>query len=99
MNKPIQFLSFLTLAAVIMISSACAQLSVPSDGSDGALNITSNTVIDLSKALTKTWSDPSSGNGIYDSNQWAVVFKYGSVNITTGAMVTFTNHYANPPDN
>ena len=32
--------------------AAFAQLSVPSDGSDGALVISTNTVIDLSRAVT-----------------------------------------------
>ena len=86
-----------------------AQLNVPSDGSDGALNLTTNTVIDLSLATPGVWTNNNSanaGNGIYDSNQWAVVFKYSSVNIpgtldTNGIVVgynlTFLNHPTHAP--
>jgi plastocyanin len=75
-------------------------LNVPSDGSDGVLNITSNTVIDLSQAVTGTWTNnntANSGKGVYDSSKWAVVFKYQSVNIAVGSTVTFSNHASHAP--
>jgi hypothetical protein len=78
----------------------CAQISIPSDGSDGALNITTNTVIDLSKAVTGVWSNNNSANvgkGIYDASKWAVVFKYSSVNIASNVSVTFSNHPSRAP--
>ena len=77
-----------------------AQLNIPSDGSDGALNITSNTVIDLSKASYGIWSQDNttnSGNGVYDAVQWAVVFKYSSVTIVSNSTVTFQNHPSHAP--
>lgn len=77
-----------------------AQLAIPSDGSDGALNITSNTVIDLSLAVSGVWSNNNSANigkGIYDSSKWAVVFKYASVTIASNASVTFKNHSTRAP--
>src|SRR3954454_8739311 len=77
-----------------------AQLAIPSDGSDGALNITSNTVIDLSQAVTGVWSNNNSANagkGIYDPAKWAVVFKYSTVNIASNATLTFTNHSTHAP--
>lgn len=77
-----------------------AQLTILSDGSDGALNITSNTVIDLSLAVTRDWNDNNTNNagkGIYDSNKWAVVFKYSSVTIASNATVTFANHPSRAP--
>jgi hypothetical protein len=64
-------------------------------GADGPLNITSNTIIDLSQAVTGNWNDNNSANagkGINDATQWAVVFKYSSVTIATGATLTFSNH-------
>jgi len=97
MKKYTTLVAIFALSIAAFVPSLFAQLSIPSDGSDGALNITSNTVIDLSRAATGTWSIPASGNGIYDPVQWAVVFKYSSINIANGATVTFANHYANPP--
>ena len=97
MKKRTQTAATIGMLIAGLAAPASAQLVIPSDGSDGALNITSNTVIDLSKAITGSWSNASSGNGIYDPTQWAVVFKYSSVNISNGATVTFSDHYANPP--
>ena len=81
------------------VPSSLAQLNIPSDGSDGALVINSDTVIDLSQAVTGNWNDNNtahSGNGIYDPNKWAVVFKYSSVNIS-GGTVSFANHPTHAP--
>jgi hypothetical protein len=92
------------------ILTASAQLTIPSDGSDGALNITQDTVIDLSQAVTGTWDQNNSakaGKGVYDPEKWAVVFKYSSVNIEgstsgspaqlVGRTVRFKNHPSNAP--
>ena len=80
---------------------AQAQLTIPgADGSDGALAITSNTVVDLSQAISGVWSNNNSSNagkGVYDSNKWAVVFKYSSVVISNGATLTFSNHPTHAP--
>jgi len=89
---------------------AAADLTIPSDGSDGALNITKDTVIDLSQAVTGTWDQnntANAGKGVYDPEKWAIVFKYTSVNIagqTTGTPavlvgknVTFINHPSHAP--
>jgi hypothetical protein len=73
-------------------------LDIPgADGSDGAFSPTSNVTIDLSTALTGSWSAPGSGNGVYDPNKWAVVFKYSSVDIPAGVTVTFKNHDSRAP--
>ena len=101
------------LAAAAFLGSiltTSAQLTIPSDGSDGALNITADTVIDLSQAVTGTWDQnntANAGKGVYDPEKWAVVFKYTSVNIagfTTGSpavldgrKVTFINHPSHAP--
>ncbi len=98
--KSIRTMAFVAMTLVGVSPSAFAQLNIPSDGSDGALIITSNTVIDLSLAVTRTWSDDNRANfgrGIYDSNKWAVVFKYTSVTISDGATVTFANHSSRAP--
>lgn len=86
-------------ALVASVGSAFAQLIIPSDGTDGAFSPVADVEIDLSQAVTGTWSNPSSipGKGIYDSTKWAIVFKYSSVNIPAGVTVTFKNHPSNAP--
>ncbi len=91
-----------TLASLAALAlDARADIIVPgANGSDGVLNITQNTVIDLSLAPTGVWdSDNSSnaGKGTYDPAKWAVVFKYSSVSISQGATVTFKNHPSRAP--
>lgn len=89
------------LAALVLsfgLASTGAQaLDVGSDGSDGALNVTQNTVIDLGLATTGTWDTPGNGSGVYDPEKWAVVFKYSSVNIQSGKTVSFINHPSDAP--
>ena len=86
------------LALIGGLTSAFAQLTIPSDGTDGALNLPANPTnveIDLSQAVTGTWSDNNAANvgkGIYDAQKWAIVFKYSSVSIPAGVTVTFKNH-------
>jgi hypothetical protein len=99
----IQIKAVLILAAAMsaFAPSLFAQpLNIPSDGSDGDLVITNDTVIDLGQAVTGNWDDNNAahaGNGIYDPNKWAVVFKYSSVFIANGATLTFSNHPTHAP--
>jgi hypothetical protein len=72
----------------------------PGANSDGELSITADTVIDLSKATTGTWDQNNTanqGNGVYDPQKWAVVFKYSHVTIGRNAKVTFKNHATRAP--
>ena len=88
------------VVATMSMEAARASLNIPSDGSDGALVIAEDTVIDLSQAVTSNWdanNGANVGKGIYDSNKWAVVFKYSSVTIQAGATVTFKNHASRAP--
>ena len=90
------------LAAVFTLTlGASAAIIVPgADGSDGVLNITVDTVIDLSQAPTGLWdanNTANAGKGIYDPAKWAVVFKYSSVTIAAGKTVTFKNHASRAP--
>ena len=88
------------LLSLFYASSAIANLNIPSDGSDGALVITNNTVIDLSQAISGNWNTNNSahaGRGVYDPTKWAVVFKYSSVVVEGGATVTFKNHASRAP--
>lgn len=54
--------------------------------------------IDLSRASDGTW-DTAAGtpDGIYDAAQWAVVFRYSTIDIPPGVTVVFKNHPKNPP--
>ncbi len=87
------------VTALLSGTGARAQINVGSDGSDGVLNVTSSIEIDLGLAATGSWTDPSpvAGQGVYDPDQWAVVFKYSSVNISAGQTVTFKNHPSRAP--
>ena len=99
---PIMKTWYLKSATVVLVCSRMlgAELVIPSDGSDGALNILTNTVIDLAAASTNLWNAPNGereGTGVYDAEKWAVVFKYDSVYIDAGATVTFKNHPSRAP--
>jgi plastocyanin len=87
------------LTAALLLAgavAASATLNVSSDGSDGALNVTTaNKVIDLRLATSGTWNQnnaANTGNGVYDRDKRAVIFKFSSVNIAAGRTVTFINH-------
>lgn len=87
------------LGLVACASFAFAAPNVYSDGSDGAFAPTAaTTTIDLGLAATGNWeTTPGNGNGVYDPEKWAVVFKYVSVNIASGKTVTFINHPSGAP--
>jgi plastocyanin len=91
----------LAIACLLSVAAARAAITVPgADGSDGVLNITANTVIDLAQAVPAAWdanNTANAGKGVYDAGKWAVVFKYSSVTVATGATVTFTNHPSRAP--
>lgn len=95
--------STLRLACAFLASYGLlkADIVVPgANGTDGALNITADTVIDLSQAPTGTWDQDNSvnaGKGVYDPEKWAVVFKYTGINIASGAKVTFKNNASRAP--
>jgi plastocyanin len=93
----------LILGFAMLQSVGFAAIVVPgADGSDGILHVPSNTtmVIDLSQAVSADWdadNTANAGSGVYDSNKWAVVFKYSSVTIDPGATLTFSNHPSRAP--
>lgn len=71
----------------------------PAAGSDLAFNPANSLTVDLSLAPTAAWDAvaPAPGNGVYDPEKWAVVFKYDSVNIPAGVTVTFKNNASRAP--
>jgi plastocyanin len=87
------------MALLLLGGNAHGGIDVGSDGSDGALNVATNTEIDLSQAVPAPWNtaSPQPGKGVYDAEKWAVVFKYTSVDIAAGATVTFKNHGSRAP--
>lgn len=88
------------LALLLSASRTWAAIVVPSDGSDGALIVTNDTVIDLSQALSAPWNTNNAahaGRGVYDASKWAVVFKYSKVVVNGGFTVTFANHPSRAP--
>lgn len=96
-TKLIHILSILLLAGA---ASLPAQIAIPSDGSDGALDVTANTVINLSQAVTGTWdanNSANAGKGIFDPAKRAIVFKYSSATINLNRTVTFINHPSRAP--
>ncbi len=77
---------------------ADAAITIPgADGSDGTLLVTNNVTIDLSLAVTDDWNTAGTGAGVYDSNKWAVVFKYSNVVVSNGCTVNFVNHASRAP--
>lgn len=90
------------VSVLLLASAAClpAQIAIPSDGSDGALNVSANTVIDLSQAVTGAWdanNSANAGKGIFDPTRRAIIFKYSSVTINASRTVTFINHPSRAP--
>lgn len=55
--------------------------------------------IDLALAPNAPWDTPSlePGKGVYDADEWAVVFKYTTIDIPAGVTVTFHNHPKGAP--
>ncbi len=93
-----------TLLATIAFAGlplAQASFDSGSDGSDGALVVASGEHItfNLAEAATAPWDTPSPvpGKGVYDEDQWAIVFKFTTIDIAENGSVTFTNHPKNPP--
>lgn len=97
MNRMLLCVAALALA---WCSVGVAQIIVPgADGSDGAFSPTTNTVVPLQDAPSGPWNGPNTmpGKGVYDPNQWAVVYRFTSVNIPANVTVTFTNHPSRAP--
>jgi len=83
----------------ISFTPTLAQFDSGSDGSDGAFNPQSSLTIDLSLAATGSWDMPSPvpGQGVYDPDKWAVVFKYTTIDIPNNVEVLFSNHPSGAP--
>lgn len=92
------------MAVCLPLQMAHAELTIPGisgvagvAGSDGNFAPTGDVTLDLSLAKTAAWDAASSGNGVYDPNKWAVVYKFNSVNIPAGKTVSFKNHPSGAP--
>jgi hypothetical protein len=67
-------MGFVLITAMLCVSTFAA-INIPSDGSDGEFHPTESVEVDLSIAQDGHWTDPGNGNGVYDAEQWAVIFK------------------------
>lgn len=90
----------------LFVASTDAQIVVPgASGADGAFTRNSGNIqIDLSKAVTGPWDQgggdvdaDGTGDGVYDPDQWAVVFKFTSVTIGNNVNLTFKHHPSRAP--
>lgn len=94
------------------VSPTWAQWESGSDGTDGAFSPAVSTVVDLSLAASLCdcdadtqvddpcrWDCPSpvAGRGVYDAEQWAVVYKYSTVDVPSGVTITFGQHPSGAP--
>lgn len=99
--KPNLLLVILPLITAFLAFKVRAQLNIEgADGSDGQFHPTTSTNIDLSAAVSADWNSDNTadqGKGVYDASRWAVVFKYSSINIPAGVVVTFKNHPSRAP--
>lgn len=92
------------LVVVFLVTSSTSggsalAIDVGSDGSDGDFTPVANVEVRLDLAADGSYNTPSPvpGQGVYDGNKWAVVYKYSSVNIPAGVTVTFRNHPSHAP--
>jgi len=99
MSTTLRF-SAATALAALMLGLPAQAITLPAAfaGSDGAFEPGDNVVVDLSQAATGQWDlTPGSGNGVYDPAQWAVIFRFSSINIPNFVTVTFKNHPSGAP--
>lgn len=93
--------AWLPVVSLLLAGPLHADITIPSaDGSDGVFAPTQSVVVDLDQAVPGSWSSSNAGNagkGIYDSEKWAVVYKYSGVNIGPGVTVQFKNHRSHAP--
>ena len=99
----------LAVATAVLAVAPTPAIPVSSDGSDGAFTPAANSeictggaqgdlcIIDLARARKGAWTEVGDGDGIYDPGEWAVVFKYASLNIPANMVVAFRNHPSNAP--
>lgn len=92
-------LSYWLTVSAFCASCAFGQFESGSDGSDGPFNPQADIEIELGLAATGPWDmeSPVEGQGVYDPEQWAVVFKYTTIDIPAEVTVTFKNHPKGAP--
>lgn len=98
--------------ACLLTAPVWAQWESGSDGSDGAFAPGASVEVDLGLAASLCdcdadtqvddecrWDCPSpiAGRGVYDAEQWVIVYKYSTIDVPAGVTVTFKNHPSNPP--
>lgn len=108
MRRSVRILG-ITIAVAIGVTTVCLFRDNAPVQADGVLGLNfactdgefvasfGTSVIDLGLAMNAPWDAPSSGNGVYDADRWAVVFKFSSVTIGSGRIVRFINHPSRAP--
>lgn len=92
--------AILLMPLSLAFSAYALDLNHANKGADGVLFPFSNeAVIDLAAANAGAWdSVPAKpGQGVYDDDKWAVVFKFSSVNIPPNVTVRFQNNASRAP--
>ncbi len=107
-SRPADSISRISVA-VPSKSSLCSRRS---DRTDGAFSPAVTAVVDRSLAASLCdcdageilndpcrWDCPSpvAGRGVYDAQQWAVVFKHSTVDVPSGVTITFGMHPSGAP--
>ncbi len=85
---------------VLFMAVMAGAVNLPAEhaGTDGPFAPVSNIQINLNDAVVGPWDEtPGTGNGVYDPAQWAVIFRYTSVNIPSNVKVTFINNHTCAP--
>lgn len=97
------------LAALLGMVHAPLAMAYPSqsDGTDGALVVGAGqtVTVDLKWAKVGNWLTTPGGDnggdartdGVYDPEQWAVVFKYSTIDIAATGTIKFLNHPKGAP--
>jgi plastocyanin len=76
------------------------EINYGNKGADGEFQPTGAVhEVDLALATSAPWDSatPANDHGVYDGTQWAVVFKFRSVQIPAGTTVRFKNHPSHAP--
>lgn len=105
MNRNMRVQAVLLGIMAALPHAALGQCNSGSDGSDGPFvfvldqGSTTTMTVDLRLAADGPWTlpSPAAGQGVYDAANWAVVFKYTTIQVPAGKTVRFTNHRSGAP--
>lgn len=79
---------------------ACATGCSPDDPATRTVDERCTFFVSLSKAISAagtTWRTPGNGDGVYDARQWAVVYKFTTIEVPANVVIRFKNHPSGAP--